>query len=113
MDLNNLRKDYHWGSLEEDKVNSDPMVQFAEWYRQYTTFDVPDSTAMIVSTISEDGFPRTRVVLLKEVLEEAFVFYTNYHSQKGRAIADNDKVALLFFWPEMERQIRVVGTANV
>ena len=112
MDLNNLRKDYHWGSLEEDKVNSDPMVQFAEWYRQYTTFDVPDSTAMIVSTISEDGFPRTRVVLLKEVLEEAFVFYTNYHSQKGRAIADNDKVALLFFWPEMERQIRVVGTAK-
>jgi pyridoxamine 5'-phosphate oxidase len=112
MDLQDLRKDYHWGALEEDKVASNPMLQFSEWYTQYTTFDVPDSTAMIVSTVSEDGFPRTRVVLLKEVLEDGFVFYTNYHSQKGRAIAHNDKVSLLFFWPEMERQIRVVGTAK-
>jgi len=112
MDFSNLRKDYHWGSLEEDKVADDPMLQFAEWYRQYTSFDVPDSTAMIVSSISEDGFPRTRVVLLKEVIAEGFIFYTNYHSQKGKAIAHNDKVALLFFWPEMERQIRVSGVAQ-
>ncbi len=112
MDLQDLRKDYHWGALEEDKVAANPMLQFSEWYTQYTTFDVPDSTAMIVSTVGDDGFPRTRVVLLKEVLEDGFVFYTNYHSQKGRAIAHNDKIALLFFWPEMERQIRVVGTAK-
>lgn len=112
MNLHDLRKDYRWGALQEDKVAKDPMVQFAEWYQQYTTFDVPDSTAMVVSTVSEDGFPRTRVVLLKEVQDQDFVFYTNYHSQKGRAIATNDKVALLFFWPEMERQIRVVGIAK-
>lgn len=112
MDLQDIRKDYAWGALEEDKVDQDPMVQFSTWYEQYTTFDVPDSTAMIISTVDEHGIPRTRTVLLKEVYDGAFVFYTNYNSQKGKDLLSNPKVSLLFFWPEMERQIRVVGTAR-
>ena len=112
MDLQDIRKDYSWGALEEDKVNPNPFEQFTTWYAQYTTFDVPDSTAMIVSTVGKDGIPRTRVVLLKEMNEESFIFYTNYHSQKARAIEENDMISLLFFWPEMERQIRVVGRAK-
>ena len=86
MDLQDIRKDYSWGALEEDKVNRNPFKQFTTWYEQYTTFDVPDSTAMIVSTVGKDGVPRTRVVLLKEMNDEAFIFYTNYHSQKVKAI---------------------------
>jgi pyridoxamine 5'-phosphate oxidase len=113
MDLQDIRKDYAWGALEEDNVDPDPMVQFTTWYEQYTTFDVPDSTAMIISTVGEDQIPRTRVVLLKEVYNGAFVFYTNYNSKKGKDILANNKVSLLFFWPEMERQIRVVGSAEM
>ncbi len=112
MDLQDIRKDYAWGALEEDKVDKDPMVQFANWYEQYTTFDVPDSTAMMISTVGTDNIPRTRVVLLKEVYDGAFVFYTNYNSQKGKDILAHEEVSLLFFWPEMERQIRVVGKAK-
>lgn len=112
MNLHDIRKDYSWGALEEDKVNPDPFKQFTIWFEQYTTFEVPDNTAMVVSTIGSDGFPRSRVVLLKELTADAFIFYTNYHSQKGKAIAANDAVSLLFFWPEMERQIRVVGRAK-
>jgi pyridoxamine 5'-phosphate oxidase len=112
MNLHDIRKDYSWGALEEDKVNADPFKQFTIWFEQYTTFEVPDNTAMVVSTIGSDGFPRSRVVLLKELTADAFIFYTNYHSQKGKAIAANDAVSLLFFWPEMERQIRVVGRAK-
>ena len=112
MDLEDIRKDYHWGALEEDKVAGNPFKQFTTWYEQYTTFDVLDSTAMIVSTVGNDGIPRTRVVLLKEMNDEAFIFYTNYHSQKAKAIEENDYVSLLFFWPEMERQIRIVGHAK-
>lgn len=112
MDFTDIRKDYHWGALEEDKVAKNPFQQFENWYAQYTHFDAPDSTAMVVSTIGTDGYPQNRVVLLKAVEGSEFIFYTNYNSQKGRAILANNKVSLLFFWPEMERQIRISGTAR-
>ena len=112
MDFRDLRKDYKWGSLEEDKIETTPMLQFKRWFTDYTTLEVPDSTAMIISTVGKDLVPQTRVVLLKEVLDDAFVFYTNYESTKGKHISENENVSLLFFWPEMERQVRVVGKAK-
>ncbi len=112
MDFKDLRRDYKWGALEEDKIDGNPMNQFRRWFTEYTTMEVPDSTAMIVSTVGQNGVPETRVVLLKEVFEDNFIFYTNYNSTKGRHIAANPNVSLLFYWPEMERQIRVVGKAK-
>lgn len=112
MDFKDLRRDYKWGSLDEDKIESDPILQFNRWFTDYTTLEVPDSTAMIISTVGKDLVPQTRVVLLKEILDEAFVFYTNYESAKGKHISENENVSLLFYWPEMERQVRVVGKAK-
>jgi pyridoxamine 5'-phosphate oxidase len=112
MDFKDLRRDYVWGSLDEDKVESNPIHQFNRWFTEYTSIEVPDSTAMIVSTVGRDLVPQTRVVLLKEILDEAFVFYTNYDSTKGKHIAENENISLLFYWPEMERQVRVVGKAK-
>ena len=112
MDFKDLRRDYVWGSLDEDKVESNPIHQFNRWFTEYTSMEVPDSTAMIVSTVGRDLVPQTRVVLLKEILDEAFVFYTNYDSTKGKHIAENENISLLFYWPEMERQVRVVGKAK-
>ncbi len=112
MDLKDLRREYSWGALEEDKVAENPIDQFQKWFQDYTTLDVPDSTAMILATAGKDGIPKSRVVLLKEIIDGQFIFYSNYNSQKAQDIAANEQVSLLFFWPEMERQIRVVGTAK-
>lgn len=112
MDLKDLRREYSWGALEEDKVAADPIDQFQKWFQDYTTMEVPDSTAMILATAGKDGVPKTRVVLLKELIGDEFIFYSNYNSQKGHDIDENEHVSLLFFWPEMERQIRIVGTAR-
>ena len=112
MDLKDLRREYSWGALEEDKVATDPIDQFQKWFQDYTTMDVPDSTAMILATAGKDGVPKSRVVLLKEVIDDEFIFYSNYNSQKGQDMAENEHVSLLFFWPEMERQIRIQGTVR-
>lgn len=113
MDLHDIRKDYKWGALLENQVDKNPITQFRMWIKEYTTLDTPDNTAMILSTLDLDGVPQSRVVLLKEVIEDTgFVFYSNYNSCKGKSMARNPKVSLLFFWPEMERQIRVIGTAS-
>lgn len=112
MDLKDLRRDYKWGALEENKVDKNPIAQFQRWFSDYTTLEVPDSTAMIVSTVGKDLVPQTRVVLLKAIEADAFIFYTNYNSTKGKQLAENENISLLFYWPEMERQVRVVGKAS-
>lgn len=112
MDLNDIRTDYAWGALEEDKIASNPIEQFKNWFEQYTKLDAPDNTAMVLSTVGKDLMPQSRVVLLKEIAENQFVFFTNYASTKGQNIAENNQVSLLFFWPEMERQVRVLGKAH-
>ena len=111
-DFRDLRTDYSWGALDEAGVKQNPFELFAEWYEAYSKTDAIDSTAVTVSTVDEDGQPDSRVVLLKEIREGKFIFYTNHASKKGRDLAKNPKVHLLFFWPEMERQIRIKGAVT-
>ena len=112
-DLYNYRKSYEKGTLSQKTVNENPMQQFRTWFFEVKDSDsVDEVNAMTVSTISIDGFPKGRVVLLKKYDEYGFYFYTNYNSEKGRAITKNNKVSLSFFWPKMERQIIIKGLAE-
>lgn len=111
-DLSNYRKSYDKNELLESTIPTDPMELFDSWFREVEDaggeFEV---NAMTVATIGKDGFPKSRVVLLKQVTQEGFVFYTNYNSEKGRAIISNPQVCLSFFWPNLERQVIIKGTA--
>ncbi|MCC6702881.1 MAG: pyridoxamine 5'-phosphate oxidase [Fluviicola sp.] len=110
--INQVKNDHHQfdqGKLE-DHVGDEPFALMAKWLRDAVEKPTNEPNAMAVSTIGLDGFPHSRVVYLKELLEEGLVFYTNYHSDKGRAIEQNPNVHALFFWSELERQISVTGT---
>jgi pyridoxamine 5'-phosphate oxidase len=112
--INQVKNDHHQfdqGKLE-DHVGDEPFALMAKWLRDAVEKPTNEPNAMAVSTIGLDGFPHSRVVYLKELLEEGLVFYTNYHSDKGRAIEQNPNVHALFFWSELERQISVTGTVS-
>ena len=112
-DLGNYRKSYEKEALEESKISGNPIQQFQTWfYGVEASETVDEANAMSISSIGLDGFPKTRVVLLKKYYEEGFVFYTNYDSEKGRAIAAHPEVCLSFFWPSMERQVIIKGLAE-
>lgn len=104
--LNDKRKVYDKYQLLESEVKQNPMEQFRDWFLEAEESpNISEANAMAVSTIEEDGCPRIRMVLLKSYTWEGFVFYTNYNSRKGKAIANNYKACLHFFWPNLERQI--------
>jgi pyridoxamine 5'-phosphate oxidase len=88
----------------------DPILQFQNWLKQATKAGISEPTAMTLATTSADGQPSARIVLLKEVSQDGFVFYTNYGSRKGRELAVNPRAALVFYWPQLERQVRITGT---
>ena len=111
MILADIRKDYTLKSLEIQDVANDPLQQFRHWMEEAIQAEALEVNAMCLSTISKDGFPNSRIVLLKE-LDEGFVFFTNYESSKGKELASSPKASLTFFWPEIERQVRVVGTVG-
>lgn len=112
-DLGNYRKTYEKNNLLEASVPEDPMTLFQQWFHQLEASGSADEpNAMNVSTIGLDGYPKNRIVLLKRFTFEGFVFFTNYLSEKGRAIAEDPRVCLSFFWPAMERQIIVKGKAE-
>jgi len=112
-DLSNYRKSYEKSQLLESEIPEDPMALFKKWFHEIEDFGgVEEVNAMTVSTIGLDGFPKSRVVLLKQFNFEGFTFYTNYHSEKGRAIAENPHICLSFFWHSMERQIIIKGIAE-
>lgn len=111
MILADIRKDYTLKSLEIQEVDSDPLLQFRRWMEEAIQAEALEVNAMCLSTISEDGFPNARIVLLKE-LDQGFVFFTNYESSKGKELVASPKASLTFFWPEIERQVRVVGTVG-
>jgi pyridoxamine 5'-phosphate oxidase len=111
-DLAGLRADYKKGSLDITDVAETPIKQFVKWFEEYSTLDVQDANAMVLSTVDAQNQPDARVVLLKELNPNGFVFFTNYDSLKGRHLAQNPKASLLFFWPELERQIRVTGLVS-
>jgi pyridoxamine 5'-phosphate oxidase len=112
-DLSNYRKSYEKSALLETNIPKEPIALFNQWFLETEQFGgVDEVNAMTVSTIGLDGFPKARVVLLKKFNEEGFVFYTNYKSDKGRAIAANPNVCLSFFWHSMERQVIIKGAAQ-
>lgn len=99
-------------SLTEDQVRSNPFEQFALWYDEAQQAHLPEPDAMTLATTTSDGRPSARMVLLKGFDERGFVFYTNYQSAKGRVLETNPQAALILFWAEMHRQIRIEGTAE-
>ena len=112
-DLSNYRKSYEKHELLLKDVPENPMELFQKWFYEIDKFFIEDETnAMTVSTIGLDGFPKNRVVLLKRFTFEGFIFYTNYNSEKGKAIAKNPNVCLSFFWHGAERQVIIKGTAE-
>lgn len=112
MNLADLRRDYIKDGLLESDVEADPFRQFAKWFDQATKSGIIEPNAMSHATVAPDGQPSIRIVLLKGVDERGFVFYTNYGSRKGKDMDLNPKSALLFFWGELERQIRIEGTVE-
>ena len=112
-DLSNYRKSYEKSALLEDQIPEDPINLFHKWFYEAEDLNAVDEVnAMSVATIGLDGFPKSRVVLLKKFNEEGFIFYTNYNSEKGKAIIENPNVCLSFFWPTVERQIIIKGKAE-
>lgn len=112
-DLGNYRKAYEKSELTEGSIKENPLEQFQKWFYEVEASDgVDEPNAMTVSTIGLDGFPKNRVVLMKKYTHEGFIFYTNYNSEKGRAIAADPSVCLSFFWPNMERQVIIKGNAE-
>jgi pyridoxamine 5'-phosphate oxidase len=107
-----LRKDYGQNTLNEPDVAADPIEQFTTWFEQALAAEVNEPNAMNVATVDTDGKPTSRIVLIKQFDRRGFTWYTNYDSQKGRQLAANPHAALLFFWSELERQIRIEGVVE-
>jgi pyridoxamine 5'-phosphate oxidase len=107
-----LRRDYLRARLDETSVASDPLVEFARWFEEAVKAEARDPNAMTLATASPDGVPSARIVLLKGFDERGFVFFTDYRSRKGTELAANPRAALVFYWPELERQVRITGVTS-
>jgi pyridoxamine 5'-phosphate oxidase len=105
----NMRKIYQLQSLLEKDLNENPIVQFENWWQQAVESKIEEPNAMALATCDPLGKPSARIVLLKEIKDNGFVFFTNYQSRKGKEIEQNPFVSLLFFWKELERQVRIEG----
>jgi pyridoxamine 5'-phosphate oxidase len=112
-DLSDYRKSYEKSELLESYISKNPFELFAKWFQEAEEIGGSEEiNAMTVATIGLDGFPKNRVVLLKQFTDEGFVFFTNYESEKGKAIAENANVCLSFFWHNSERQVIIKGIAT-
>ena len=109
MKLTDIRKDYKLASLDVGDVAASPFTQFDAWFAEALKAELPEPNAMTLATCDASGRPSARVVLIKGYDERGMVFFTNYQSHKGQDLAANNRAALLFFWPELERQIRIEG----
>ena len=107
-----IRKDYKLASLEEADVTSNPIDQFTRWWNEAVASQIDEVNAMTLATVNAAGVPAARIVLLKGYNPEGFIFFTNYESDKGKNLAQNPNAALVFFWKELERQIRIEGTVQ-
>ena len=112
MNIAELRREYQRASLSETNVDPDPLRQFQSWLQEAISAEVAEPTAMTLSTVGADGVPGARIVLLKGVDAEGFLFFTNYESRKGIELAANPGAALLFYWAALERQVRIDGQAS-
>ncbi|MGC7590262.1 pyridoxamine 5'-phosphate oxidase [Bisgaard Taxon 46] len=109
MDLHHIRDEYSKKTLSQKACHESPLIQFQQWLTEAIQAKVHEPTAMSLATVDTKGKPNCRIVLLKEVNQQGFVFFTNYLSRKGKALAEHPYAALTFFWPELERQVRVEG----
>jgi pyridoxamine 5'-phosphate oxidase len=112
MSIADIRKDYQLKSLSELEVNNNPFSQFSSWWDEAVQSEIDEVNAMTLSTITNEGRPSSRIVLLKGFDAKGFVFFSNYNSSKAQQISSNSHVSLLFFWKELERQIRIDGVCS-
>ena len=111
-EIADIRKDYKLASLEEADVASNPIDQFTRWWNEAVASQIDEVNAMTLATVNAAGVPAARIVLLKGYNPSGFIFFTNYESDKGKNLAQNPNAALVFFWKELERQIRIEGTVQ-
>ncbi|TAL47281.1 MAG: pyridoxamine 5'-phosphate oxidase [Chitinophagaceae bacterium] len=104
-----IRRDYSCQSLSETEIDSNPIKQFEKWWEEAVHAKIDEVNAMTLATASQDGLPSARIVLLKGFSDKGFIFFTNYESYKGQQLAENPKACLVFFWKELERQVRITG----
>ena len=109
MSISSIRKDYQLQSLSESDVKQDPIGQFGKWWDEAIASSIDEVNAMTLSTVTAEGKPSARIVLLKGFDERGFVFFTNYESNKGAQLTANPFASLVFFWKELERQVRIEG----
>jgi pyridoxamine 5'-phosphate oxidase len=107
-----LRKDYSLQGLDIGEINPSPVIQFKTWFDQALAAKLPEPNAMTVATTTPDGQPSARMVLLKDFDHRGFVFFTNYNSRKGKELAANPQATLVFWWAELERQVRISGSVE-
>lgn len=112
MTFSDLRREYMQCGLHEDELAEDPFRQFQLWFDAAVEADLPEPNAMTLATATRDGRPSARMVLLKQVDNRGFVFFSNYESRKGNELAENPRAALIFFWVQLERQIRIEGVVE-
>lgn len=110
IDISAMRKNYSQMELHESSVPPDPFQLFSKWFEEAVKSRIDEPNAMVLSTADHNGEPSARIVLLKAFTGKEFVFFTNYRSNKGKEIESNPRAALLFFWKELERQVRIKGT---
>jgi len=112
MKLHSIRNEYKYAELSESSIEKNPIKQFEHWLNDALNAKVIEPTAMSITTFGIDGFPDSRIVLLKDFAENGLTFFTNYNSNKGKSLIINPAVGIHFFWPELERQIRISGFAE-
>ena len=113
MSTADIRREYARAQLDEAHVAADPLTEFHHWFGQAQEAQVPEPNAMTLATATREGIPSARIVLLKGYDERGFVFFTDYRSQKGTELEQNPQAALVFFWPELERQVRITGPVSL
>ena len=109
MDIRDVRSEYSKSELRKEQVNKNPIEQFKDWFNHAIEMKVSEVNVMTIATVSPNGLPSARIVLLKEVDDKGFVFFTNYKSRKGKELDKKPHAALLFYWKELEQQIRIEG----
>lgn len=107
--ISDIRKNYSLKNLSEKDAAPDPIQQFSKWWEEAVASEIDDVNAMTLATASQDAVPSARIVLLKDFNESGFTFFTNYNSYKGQQLAENPKACLVFYWKELERQVRITG----
>src|SRR5678810_1408622 len=109
VSIAHLRRDYTLARLDEASVSPDPLIEFGRWFEEALKAEARDPNAMTLATANAEGVPSARIVLLKGFDQRGFVFFTDYRSRKGAELAENPRAALVFYWPELERQVRITG----